>query len=103
MKQLSRQCASIDLFCESFANSTTILPFTKWSSSSSMNSSIITQTNIMTSLMTTKAERITNITSITRTSSITILSSIEQTIISSIIKFNTTTSTHIALQSSNSN
>ncbi|CAF1358581.1 unnamed protein product [Rotaria sp. Silwood1] len=96
MKQLSRQYASIDLCCESFANSTTILPFTEWSSSS-IDSSIITQTNIMTSLMSTKAETITNITSIIRTSSITILSSTEQTIISSIIKFNTTTSTHIAL------
>ncbi|CAF2558412.1 unnamed protein product [Rotaria sp. Silwood2] len=73
MELLTKQCADIDLFCESFLNSTTTLPFTE--STLSMNSSIITQTTIMTSLMTTKIETIMNITSMTRTSSITIVSS----------------------------
>ena len=83
MEELSRRCADIDLFCESLSNDTTTFPITEWTSSSSViDSSEMTQTNTITSFMSTS----TLTPAITSTEKRT-----EQSSISSTIRLNTTT------------
>jgi hypothetical protein len=76
--ELSKRCTSIDLFCESFSNNTTTLPFTEWTSLSSLS----------TTTQTTSDQTITKL-----TSSSTLVST-EQSII---------TSTHISAERTNGN
>jgi hypothetical protein len=76
--ELSKRCTSIDLFCESFSNNTTTLPFTELTSLSSLS----------TTTQTTSVQTIT-----TLTSSSTLVST-EQSII---------TSTHVSSERANGN
>ncbi|CAF3649039.1 unnamed protein product [Rotaria socialis] len=76
--ELSRQCTSIDLFCELFSNNSTALTFTEWTSLSSLSTT--TQTTSVETIM-------------TLTSSSTLVST-EQSII---------TSTHVSSERPNKN
>ena len=89
MEELSKRCADIDLICESLSNDSTTLPTIEWTSSF-MNSSAASQTNVTTSTSTLTP-------AVTSTEERT-----QQSLISSTVRL-TTTTTHVSLPGPNSN